>query len=531
MTDSNDPGNGAETQTATLTDFLRLVHPDVVNGLIEVRVVGEARGSKKKLHSRNWYSGARDLLQSLPSLMKMAERDKAGIYCGVLRRCDRSSGKGTNLLPGSVVWCDLDFKDCPGGEPGTRARLAAFACGPSITIHTGHGLHAYWLLEGVHEPEIISALARGLKEALGGDHTHDASRVLRLPCTINWKDGKNGAPVIIEELHAERVWSAEQLRGCLPEPRRTEKKARKATRPDGALFDLDAELDPRILAQIDQLPSIRRLFEGRGKQAVLPNGKASDASHSGYDFSLAFALIRQGIVDPGLLANALANRPDGAARAKGENYIRRTIEQALTRFHDGEKHRRLESTDFIVDSVVVYVSDSRIYELTIEGYLLRLSTQELLSPRKFQAKFADKIGRIPTIPSGKDWRLLVNGWTAESEEVSLPPDASDEIALRDAVERAVRGLPIGEGEEDLDGEFALVADGVRLFKAEVVRRRLIEEWPDLARNELCRMLRVVGADNRTRRGVGPKPVRVWEIDEAACNAREERERTEEQEVV
>lgn len=69
----------------------------------------------------------------------------------------------------------------------------------------------------------------------------------------------------------------------------------------------------------------RELWAGCGKVA------GTDTSRSGYDYSLVLRLLRLGYTNLDELASILALRPEGAVQksAKGQAYLRRTIENAL----------------------------------------------------------------------------------------------------------------------------------------------------------------------------------------------------------
>ena len=58
----------------------------------------------------------------------------------------RSPGDGSlaNCQHLGTVFVDIDFKDTP--EATARERLATCPCPPSIIVHSGDGLHCYWLL-------------------------------------------------------------------------------------------------------------------------------------------------------------------------------------------------------------------------------------------------------------------------------------------------------------------------------------------------------------------------------------------------
>ena len=90
---------------------------------------------------------------------------------------------------------DIDFKSIIHSERAQN-KLHQLQVMPSKIIHSGHGLHAYWLLKEAlmatpENVEQIEALLRLLADHLGGDLAcAEASRLMRLPGTHNTKGGK-----------------------------------------------------------------------------------------------------------------------------------------------------------------------------------------------------------------------------------------------------------------------------------------------------------------------------------------------------
>ena len=83
-----------------------------------------------------------------------------------------------------------------------------------------------------------------------------------------------------------------------------------------------------------------------------------------------------------------------------------------------------DEIDFEVERVEVLASDPPIHHLYIDGQKLILSTEELLSPRRFRRKFVEKLRRIPTLPGRKaqvTYDEHVNEWLRSAEIVPLPP--------------------------------------------------------------------------------------------------------------
>lgn len=110
---------------------------------------------------------------------------------------------GSNVDELKALWFDIDFKDGYPDAKGVVLALQAFCTetgipAPSILIHSGNGIHAYWPLTESIPVKRWQGLAQGLKNAgiekgLRFDHTctADSCRVLRPPGTVNWKDPTN----------------------------------------------------------------------------------------------------------------------------------------------------------------------------------------------------------------------------------------------------------------------------------------------------------------------------------------------------
>jgi hypothetical protein len=206
-------------------------------------------------------------------LARRWDAEKRDVYLGVaLRGCDlgsskRGGKKDVVALPG--FFADLDVGNA--GHKGTTYPptiqeaikvLIAFrekgSPPPSLLVHTGGGLHAYWLFQ---EPLAITDVNRArvteeLKAWQGRliavaaetgytlDNTADLARVLRLPGTNNWKTGEP-RPVKILAGPAVR-YSFEQLcsvpRAPTPAPSQTPEPA--------AAADADARLTSEILGNL-----------------------------------------------------------------------------------------------------------------------------------------------------------------------------------------------------------------------------------------------------------------------------------------
>jgi len=223
-----------------------------------------------------------------------------GVATTIRRQLARAAAEHTNIFYGvaprfgargrfdlawqvrrlNVLWSDVDDSDNPD-ELRKRCKSAGLP-EPSITIHSGNGLHAYWLLSApyliddagapppVHiewaeatggkrkarryikgsadeklyldipanrpalseKAQHVTDVLQGIAKAIGGDHTFDLARLLRIPGTLNRKDERNGrepVPCRIVEMHPDRRYPLdvfEQFAEQAPDRQRREKISR-----------------------------------------------------------------------------------------------------------------------------------------------------------------------------------------------------------------------------------------------------------------------------------------------------------------
>jgi hypothetical protein len=117
------------------------------------------------------------------------------VYFGVLPRLEKD-GKGSAIADTSrVIWADFDAKTYVGKEQSFQA-VASVAPEPQIVVDSGHGYHAYWLLDRDYPFEGVREVMKGIAVVTGADpKTHDKARILRVPGTENHKDPTEVLPV------------------------------------------------------------------------------------------------------------------------------------------------------------------------------------------------------------------------------------------------------------------------------------------------------------------------------------------------
>jgi hypothetical protein len=148
----------------------------------------------------------------------------------------------------------------------------------------------------------------------------------------------------------------------------------------------------------------------------------------------------------------------------------------------------------------------------LRRFRLVLSTEELISPRRFKRRFVEKLRRIPRLPGRRaeiTFEDHVNAWLDSAEVVHQPPEASRRNLVKDEIVRLVDGLGTGESTDDLDHGMALDVDGWRAFKSRTLMGAGRESpLADIGTHELCGLLRELGCFAKAVWRDG-KTVRVW----------------------
>ncbi|MHC2066135.1 hypothetical protein ACYFX5_01560 [Bremerella sp. T1] len=195
------------------------------------------------------------LKETLLQLFHKSAANRLNLFFGV---CPRLGGDGKYDLAWQIrtvrsFWCDIDHATVDE----VRARLKESSLPePSIVVHSGNGVHLYWLLEqpyliddvgeppavqlewqeGIKKPrkyifqdqekiyleqrqklptlspkaQHVQDILAGIANAVGGDHTTDLSRLLRIPGSLNRKDERSGrkpVPTALIECDAARKYS------------------------------------------------------------------------------------------------------------------------------------------------------------------------------------------------------------------------------------------------------------------------------------------------------------------------------------
>lgn len=291
-----------------------------VPGFVEVRTLLEESAEQ---------TFAASIAEALDACTDAARRGR-NVYIGVATRRDRSSGKKHNLCASRVVWTDRDYHAESDREAYERA-LQAFPFQPSLRVASGGGEHTYWRLAepfALDTPECIARfehVLKGLADALQADPlATDASRILRVPATMNLPDARKRArgrtPARVELLHtSERVYRFDDFAELEERGRALAGQAPATVEYESGAWD--GELPERLRFLLGD-SRVRARFE-RGASGL------SDTSTSGVDYALASLLAHRGLDGAEIEAAVRASRRRAGLHEKSSSYYATTVGKAL----------------------------------------------------------------------------------------------------------------------------------------------------------------------------------------------------------
>lgn len=138
-----------------------------------------------------------------------------GAYVGVaarrrsLGRWARGGKRDLAVLP--AVFVDMDNPD------DALLRLGWFDLPASMILHSGHGFHAYWLLETpTTDFATADRVIHGLAQHLGGDEVLSVAQSMRLAGTINTKPGRENTLCSFVSYHPNRLYDLTEFRQFMP---------------------------------------------------------------------------------------------------------------------------------------------------------------------------------------------------------------------------------------------------------------------------------------------------------------------------
>jgi putative DNA primase/helicase len=179
----------ADRVRESTVDFLNAVHPDDA-GFLELRAFDRGATLAPQFVALPLTAAS---LTKVQTYARQAHRLGHNVYHAVATRGTAASGKLDNCTKLWALYIEIDFKrHVPLQE--LWSTLTRFPLPASFVVHSGGGLHVYWLLSEPLDLTSDLGLARAyqwlgdLAQRLGGEpESTEPARVLRLPDTLNRK--------------------------------------------------------------------------------------------------------------------------------------------------------------------------------------------------------------------------------------------------------------------------------------------------------------------------------------------------------
>lgn len=158
-------------------------------GYIEFRLIGQAGLEDQR------FVAVEDLNDPLlASLIEKGQQEDLNVYFGVATRKSKP-GTEENVYNVPGLWVDIDPKHATYEK--AMQVVTQLPTPPSYTISSGNGIHAYFrfnepfVVNDAKDLKFIKELSTKLHIYTNADHTHDLSRMLRVPNSLNVKDLEN----------------------------------------------------------------------------------------------------------------------------------------------------------------------------------------------------------------------------------------------------------------------------------------------------------------------------------------------------
>jgi hypothetical protein len=129
------------------------------------------------------------------------------IWVGVAPR--GKVGDATPVLH-RALWADFN-STITTIEQAESAIRASGVPAPTMLVWSGNGVHGYWALTEPASPEQVRPHAKGVHDALPADATHDSTRIMRVPGTINCKNPAAPKLCYIAQHHPERTYALSEF--------------------------------------------------------------------------------------------------------------------------------------------------------------------------------------------------------------------------------------------------------------------------------------------------------------------------------
>lgn len=400
----------------------------------------------------NWY-------QDLEQASEFVEKYPCDIYfqvClspkvfGDFKRC---SANQVCAAPGLFAEIDVGKKNGPETIEEAEELLYGNGFDPTVVVISGTGLHVYWLfkelleLNSQPEREAVAKMNRRLtyflkeKAAQQGwniDSIFDLARLLRPVGSVNAKVPELKRPVLLHKNEGPRYQGLENFDEFLPE---VEYRAPVDVKDAKFVINDNAAVPEQIVMLATNESSFNDLWNKKPKK--------NDETNSGYDFGMCILAAKAEFSDQMMCDMMVAWANKHCLPIKSCDYYARTILNARQRVEEQRIKEQIEEANLLkdtpyeppdakiknlstiskelkakIDKVVRFVGENTYYRFyTNRGVAKIKSTKILLSPRDFQAAWAEQLKIVLPMKKAAQWVPIVQMIINCSEDNTADPEA------------------------------------------------------------------------------------------------------------
>lgn len=459
----------------------------------------------------------------LGSIDKVAARENIYVGCGLrganLGATERGKKADVVAIPG--VWLDVDYgsehkkPNLPATEDEAMQLLREMGPAPSIIIHSGRGLQAWWLFNELWAFESDEDRVKAEKLTMGwcstlrarakghgwdADQVGDITRVMRLPGTWNRKGVAKKTRLL--ELNEHRYEPSDLEAYLLPE---TEEKSAAADLK--WQIDLNGAAEPPA-EKFMRLCEIDSAFKGAWEHT---RTDLQDQSASSYDLSLATKAFAASWTGQEVVNLLIAHRRRHNADLKlRKDYYERTLNLAMT--GKGVEERRAlvddmkagkalpeemakdpaeilavlsERLGVHITKIVRYRSEGNTYQLEVNGKMVNAGTIDNFdSQTRFRRIIFDHTDHRIVQFKEDAWHHILQHLFRAVENVDVQSGTNKgafenwlELYLSDGVatEEGWQKAAIDNSPFKLKGETYIVAEGFRRFLLSHMQERITSQ--------------------------------------------------------
>lgn len=303
---------------------------DPMRGYIRTRAFAPGHDDAMAAFIREWH-GRRNLYY----LPQIDMRSASAI---------RKKSRKTDIKTVAALSADLDFYKEESREAGLQRAISVLRTPPdgvpgppSVAVMSGNGVNPLWLLRDpvqiggdVNKAAEVERYGRGLAAALGGDHTFNVDRILRLPWTVNLPD-KRKAERGLKPVATRVLWFKRDRLYDLQDFTPAESDGRDHMQEAAFVADYLPRIGPPVTPD-----SLAHLIVNERTEMIIALGCIpginKEGGRSSWLFAAILAMIRQGVPNDTILGAVL--NPEWAIsesvleKPDPETYARRQIARA-----------------------------------------------------------------------------------------------------------------------------------------------------------------------------------------------------------